>query len=273
MKLGTCTEGSVPTALLDKAVSDLSNYVISFCADNLSAGSASLVTLEDVQGFLTAAHVVDELLASQVDRIGIVYSRHPRQLLLDKKILLAAVRYGPRFHCDFPGPDLAFIPIRDADCIHTLKEEKTFYELRDPLASMFEQIKRRFSPVCLIAGAPDERAREEGIRRTPSHRLVNKHFFVRTQLTTETSRDGFHYLKFSSFSGKHGFPADYNGVSGGAVWHIPLRQESPENQASLSFGKPELIGVVFYQSGLVNDVRVIWAHSHRSFIPKFGRRD
>jgi hypothetical protein len=269
MQFETCTEGSVPEALLDQATMDISNHLISFCVDDRSSGSASLATIDGHYGFLTAAHVVDDLYDSRLSHIAIVYAEHPCQLLLDKQHI-SRVQYGPS-EGEFPGPDLAFIHVHDPNCINTLKEKKLFYCLRDSSAPLFEQMKGKFSPVCLIAGAPDEMSREEGARRTRSHLLVRKHFFARAQFSEEISRGGFDYLKFSSFADKHGFPASYNGTSGGGVWHVPLCQDPDIGITSLKCEKPELIGVVFFESGLVNHSRVVWTHSHRSFYSSLRR--
>lgn len=251
-------EGSVPEALLHQATRALVDYLVSFGVDDRSSGSATLVTADGRPGLLTAAHVIDDLMKAADEHVAVVCAEHPHQLLLNKRHLIIR-RYGPS-EGDFPGPDLAFINLHESKCLEALKAKKSFYPLPSSQDLVFDRIQPRGSALCFIAGAPEEMSREEGVRRTGSHILTKKHFLGRGQVCEEFVTDGFDYLKLGTLVGQYGFPANYEGVSGGGIWHIPLCVDPDVGLSSITFSRPELVGVAFYQSGLLGQSRTILGH-------------
>jgi hypothetical protein len=256
-------EGSIPESLLDQATQDLSYYCVSFSVDDRPSGSATLVTVDGHSGFLTAAHVVDDWFASKTDRIAVVCAPHLHQLMLPKQYI-DVTRHEPSKDPS-SGPDLAFVRINDTKCIAELKARKSFYPLLESYhPEIFEEIQPRLAALCFVAGAPAERAAEEGIRRTKPHILKSVHFFGRAQVIEEFSSNGFDYLKLAMLAGQSGFPSDYRGVSGGGVWHVALGIDPEVGTSSFEIARLELIGVAFCQSDLVNDSRTIFAHGIKS---------
>jgi hypothetical protein len=257
-EFGRYAEGSVPEALLHQATRALVDYLVSFGVDDLPSGSATLVVVDDKPGFLTAAHVVDDLMRSRSVRVAIICAEYPHQLLLSKENLLVC-RYGPT-EGEFPGPDLAFIHLQDLECLGVLKARKSFYPLLSNPDLIFPRIQPRGAALCFIAGAPEEMSTELGVRKTPSHILGTKHFLGRAQVSDEFITDGFDYLKLGILAGQDGFPANFGGVSGGGIWHIPLCVNPDVGLNSITFTKPELVGVAFYQSALSGRSRTILGH-------------
>jgi hypothetical protein len=264
MEFGRYPDGTVTKELFEEATLAISDYLISFSANDRSSGSASLVRINGKEGFLTAAHVVDDILATKRPKIPIICAMHLHQLLLDKAHV-NIVRHGPPKKRGFPGPDLAFVEICDPVVLGQLKKKKSFYPINASFVPLFEQINPKPAALCFVGGAPDEKSKTSGVRGTSSHVLTKTHFVGRTQFVKAISKKGFEYLKFSAFAGKHGFPSNYEGVSGGGLWHIPLEIDPDVGASSLRVLKPELIGVVFYQYSLNADSRQLLAHSYRSF--------
>jgi len=257
-EFGRYAEGSVPEVLLHQATRALVDYLISFSVDNRPSGSATLVVVDGQPGFLTAAHVIDDLIRSKSARVAVICAEHPHQLLLDKAHLVIR-KYGPT-EGDFPGPDLGFIYLNEPKSLSVLRAKKSFYPLRGDSDLVFSRIQPRGSALCFIAGAPEEMCSEEGVRRTASHVLGTKHFLGRAQVSDEFVIEGLDYLKLGTLAGEHGFPVNYGGVSGGGIWHIPLCVNPDVGLSSLTFSKPELIGVAFYQSELSGRSRTILGH-------------
>jgi hypothetical protein len=112
----------------------------------------------------------------------------------------------------------------------------------------------------------------EGVRNTASHTLQSTHFFGRAQVSEEFCSNGFDYLKFDMIAGHSGFPRDYRGVSGGGIWHVPFGIDPNAGINSLIIERPELVGVAFSQSDLVNDSRTIFAHGYKSLYNAISKR-
>jgi len=263
IEFGKYAEGFIPESFFRQATQELSNYFVSFSVEDRPSGSATLVNIDGQCGFLTAAHVVDDWFGSVSKCIAVVCAPHLHQLLLEKQHV-DVTRYGPSKD-PFSGPDLAFIRLHDIKCLGALKAKKSFYPLSISYQpEIFEKIQPRACAICFIAGAPAEMAKEEGVRRTKSHILGSTHFFGRAQVSDEFSSDGFDYLKFDMIAGHSGFPGDYRGVSGGGVWHVPFAMDPDVGASSLEIQRPELIGVAFCQSDLVNNSRTIFVHHIKS---------
>jgi hypothetical protein len=263
LEFGRYNEGFIPEPFFEQATRELSNYFVSFSVDDRPSGSATLVNVDGHYGVLTAAHVVDDWFGSASKCIAVVCAPHLHQLLLPKQHI-EVTRYGPSKD-PFSGPDLAFVRLRDIKCLGALKARKSFYPLSISYRpEIFEKIQPRACTICFVAGAPAEMAKGEGVPRTKSHILESTHFFGRAQVIEEFSWNSFDYLKLVMLAGHSGFPRDYGGVSGGGVWHVPFAIDPEVGTSSLRIERPELIGVAFCQSDLVNDSRSIFAHGIKS---------
>ena len=257
-EFGRYAEGSVPEALLEQATRALADYLVSFSVGDLSSGSATLVVVDGQPGFLTAAHVIDHLMVSEDPYVAVICAEHPHQLLLNKAHLMFR-KHGPT-EGEFPGPDLGFVELNEPNALNVLRGKKSFYPLGARRDLVFPRIHPRGAALCFIGGAPDEMSREEGVRGTASHLLGTKHFLGRAQVSDEFVVEGFDYLRLGTLAGEHGFPLHFGGVSGGGIWHIPLCVDPDVGLSSLTFSKPELVGVAFYQSELTGRSRTILGH-------------
>lgn len=262
MKIDTYPSERFPVRIFDEATVEIANYMVSFVVKGRQSGSATLTTLDGVPGFLTAAHVIDDLLAADGKTVEVICiaSFHRFSLL---KEFFTVWKCGPTGGA-FPGPDLAFVQINDQNCIGTLKAKKSFLPITSKMAPIFAEVLEKPSAVCCLAGFPSEFSNEEGIRQTASHKLIAKLFFGRTQVMKEHTVGSFRYLTCEMFAGVHGFPASYGGASGGSIWHIPLCIDPDKGDFSLHHLKPELLGVAFFQEELKDQSRAIHAHSHES---------
>ena len=254
-------EGTVPESLLNDATIGISHYAVSFAVDVRPSGSATLVKLNDEFGFLTAAHVVDDIMRSDSPTVEVILSSRLHRVSIEKRFL-RIVRFGPT-DAELPGPDIAFLGLHDPMRIAALKAIKSFYPLTDQAAEVYEKIPQKFTAYCVVAGMPAEMASETGRRHAADHVWKMTLFFGRTQIIEEIAEGDFSYLRCAMWAGTNSFPSNYGGVSGGGIWHIPFLMEESNGVTKVSDLKPELVGVAFYQSGVEDQSRTLIAHSYR----------
>lgn len=245
LEFGHQREEAFPESVFNAATRDILNYTISLSVDHRSSGSGTLATIHNYYGILTAAHVVDDLLKAQNGQIAVVCTNQIHRLLIDREHL-EITRFDRSLPNEPHGPDLAFVHLLDSPTISSLKAKKSFYPLSSANCDIFDQIRPKNTSVCCIMGAPEEMALEQGTKGTKSHVLSSTHFATRAQVMEEVVIDGFDYLNVAVIAGRDGFPENYQGVSGGGLWHIPLSIDPEVGPSSLAYERPELIGVAFY---------------------------
>jgi hypothetical protein len=262
VKFGQYPSAQFPKRLFDEATQGIANYMVSFAVSGRQSGSATLATFEGAAGFLTAAHVADNLIDADGETVEIIYTNVFHRLSVRKQFLTTTrLRPTPE---TIPSPDLAFIRINDLPSIGTLKAKKSFIPVTADMAPIFDAVPDKPTAVCCLAGMPAEMTKQEGIPRTRGHRFQATLFFGRTQVMEELCADSVYYNRCEMFAGSNGFPADYRGVSGGSVWHIPFFLDPDKGDGSIGYCNPELIGVAFYQFEPAGNSGVILTHSHKS---------
>jgi hypothetical protein len=161
------------------------------------------------------------------------------------------------------GPDLSFLIIRDPGLLAKLRTEKSFYALDSaPRPSFHPLLNPR---IWGVAGSPYESFKriEENYHGGPLSKMVN---FVGTGcFPFQTLQDGdFDYLKLTVPSGEFGFPDDYEGISGGGIWLMPMEVDPSGDPRTIRHRAPILAGVEFSQSGWQNRERILTGHGAHS---------
>jgi len=261
--------GIIPEALFDNVTSEIADYLVSFSVEDRPSGSATLVTMDSRYGFLTAAHVVDDLYGSRSESIAIIFCGRLHRLLI-RKNHLAATCIGPTN--ENAGPDLAFVEVLDTKALGEIKAVKSFYPFTNPSAPQWETLEPKGATVCFIAGAPAEQSSETGARMTESHILFTTFFCGRAQLSRTYEKDGFDYMVFGSVAGEDGFPQSFGGVSGGGIWHVPFAIDPEKGPSSLTHLPSELIGIAFCQDELCGNTRQITGHGYKAAYSELHRR-
>jgi hypothetical protein len=232
-------------AMLDKAQRLASNYAVILGIDGKVLGSGTLVTAKGIPGILTAHHVAIVPYLREggefslcirddvIHRLNVRTSQFNHVVVGDSK--------KNRF--EHTGPDLSFLMITDPELLSTLKARKSFYPLikRADTAKYPEDKLRKMA--WAISGSPEEFAQELGMYHGEKLTKVSD-FHVRAELRSLKQTKGFDYLRFEVFSGVHGCPKVYGGVSGGGIWLLTMQKmRNGENEFA-----PMLQGVVFYES-------------------------
>jgi hypothetical protein len=98
------------------------------------------------------------------------------------------------------------------------------------------------------------------------------HFTGDVEFVESMQHNRFDLIRVRVSSGEHGFPADYGGASGGALWFAPFGMDPEVGIASIQHIPPQLLGVVFWQFNAMNGKRVLVAHGPRSIFGATLRR-
>lgn len=238
-------------------------YSVSLINGNDLRGSATLVSIGNAYGLLTADHVWSHiqdggaedhfcmLLGSRIQRF-----EYPFQEC--SPIVIGA--YMANHLAE--GPDLTFIRLDNPQKIATLKSQKSFFPLDKQKGELFQKISFK-SLVWLLWGAPAERSK---MLFTKSGERVRKvtHFVGGSDFENVVERNGFDYLTLKIPTGGWDYPRNYQGFSGGGVW-IPVQySEDPIGNILRPTLNLLLVGVAFYQSKEVAGSRNIACHGAKS---------
>lgn len=262
----------IPDALIAEATRRTGDFLVGFVGltidgrreDGCLKGSGTLVRLGATHGVLTARHVLDAL--PKKGPIGLVLPKptgvpHPP----GKPTILAEStrRIGfDRSPVESEGPDLAMLLLAPGD-VEWLRPRKSFFDLQHWRSAILNDQRDVAYQLHALSGFPDQLTSELG----PQGGYDQVKAFFGLSFFSFISRvpaaDDFDYVNLDV--GYGGGPSDpprsFGGFSGGGLWHIELRGNSPEQ---IKFGNCLLSGVAFYQSDLINDQRLIKCHWRRS---------
>jgi hypothetical protein len=225
--------------------------------DFVCAGSGILVCHGRYFAMLTAYHVAKELAGAP---IGIVFSEKVSSFHL-KPNEYCIVPVGIPSGADSDGPDLALIWILVPDKLGTIKANKIFYRLSD---RDFEEWADKPLKEMLwwITGAPAEMAGQED--HVGGAVLRASHFAGEATWERFLNREDFEYVELNIHAGNNGYPADYEGVSGGGIWLAPIE----ETKVGFKHHPIVLAGVAYYQKLGANGNTVIIGHGPQSIYKK-----
>jgi hypothetical protein len=259
-------EGLIPTAELSR---DVSNFMIGFgkidVKDNAevasSAGSGTLVTVDSIQGILTAAHVLDALPNSGHVAI-ILPAQSPAQFrrsVIDMGHT-SKLRIGSADK-NQDGPDLGVLRLAPNDAA-SLSAIASFYNItrwaNEMIASGVNALKPHF--VDAVCGIVHERTRLLAVdrgRRATSFDGV----FVGGQTSIIRYVNDYDLVDFE-VTDKPDFPLpqSFEGTSGGALWRFYYKvvNEQP------SVISRRLYGVPFWQSLTADGRKILTCHGPKS---------
>jgi len=221
-----------------------SEYSVSLVKNFALKGSATLVSVGDVHGLLTADHVWRHVVEGAGDDFCMTLANAPQRFNypFEGCTPITVGKYSSSHAED--GPDLAFIRLDNPEKLHRIKSLKSFYPL-DPGRDQFNDIpydQTRW----VVCGAPAEKSFESDPAK--GKRILKVGQFAGFATFKEKSvRGEFDYVKIKISSGSNGFPNHYHGVSGGGAW-IPFRYcEDPEGKIESPTLRVFLAGVAYYQ--------------------------
>jgi hypothetical protein len=224
------------------------DYSVCLFNGNELIGSATLVSIGNVYGLLTADHVWQRVRRGEDKEhfcilVGSDLQRFEYPFEGCTPIIVG--KYSPD-HAE-QGPDLTFIRLDNFLKLETIKSRKSFYPLEPAKGEMFDVIPYDRS-MWLVCGAPAEQSSPSAMDSGELILRVSQ-FAGGGSFVEKVDRDGFDYVKIKIASGESNYPADYGGVSGGGVW-IPIQySEDPEGTVLKSTMSLLFAGVAYYQHG------------------------
>jgi hypothetical protein len=205
--------------------------------DAAIAGSGTLVSIGDRKGILTAAHVIEKLPSPNVGLIAQGRGApFPYQFNV-RTDLLKSVRIPGRTHDGPEGPDLGFVEL-PLPTVGTIEAKKSFYNLDKWRDHWLANPKVPPGDFAMISGAAEVWSTDDspsgGFRRVKQFRgLYGEGVIGEHRLEGEND-----YLDFEVEYGEDSDgPDQYQGLSGGGLWHLP------EDQSATAV----LAGVAFYE--------------------------
>jgi hypothetical protein len=240
----------------------IKDYTAIFIFDDGRIGSGTFVNTCGVHGILTAYHVAEHLLKFQ--EFALCMADSPSGDWIPSNLVEHfPVGSLPEGSAPEDGPDLSFLIIRDTGLLEKLRTVKLFYPLDSSNRPSFHPL---LNPrIWGVAGSPCESLEriEDNYQGGPLSKLLN---FVGTGcFPFQSLQEGeFDYFKLTVPSGKHGFPDDYDGMSGGGFWLMPMEIDSSGDPHTIGHRAPILAGVEFAQSGWRNHERILTGHGSRS---------
>lgn len=234
----------------------ISDHGISLFNGDRHVGSATLVSVGKVKGFLTAHHVWEEMIRMAKSKEG-----DPNSIVMVLGSFFHRFEW-PFNACDSvvvgpyssstaqTGPDLAFIELKSdtlelLDKLSSLEAKKAFFRLDGSKFEIYQKLPER--QPWLVFGAPAENTRTELSESGEPFTRVN-HFLAFAQLLGIEERGEFDYAKVEVESGVENYPKNYFGMSGSGAWVSYRRATSLGGSSSNE--TPSLVllvGVAFYQ--------------------------
>lgn len=259
-------------ALLGSAVPLLDNYAIGFVLPDVRAeavdaslgGSGTLVTVDDIDGILTARHVIEHVEKSK--HVGLVLAGSGKQL---HNVLLnmehcRRVLFGPTGQPS-DRPDLAFLGL-PPDTVATVKAKKSFYNLSLRRERMLGAPAPLQDGIWVLSGFGGEWTGDGEAHQGFKKVKCFKGMHGAGKVATEYEEGGFDYLSYETlYNELYEGPDSYGGFSGGALWQLLLKPDGDE----LHIADRLLSGVPFLQSGKKSDAngqvtKEITCHGRRS---------
>jgi hypothetical protein len=204
-------------------------------------GSGTLVTIDEVQGILTASHVIERL--EKNTHVGLILTEatlhHLSFKVQDCSHFGFACRGEPA-----KGPDIGLL-IPPRDVLSTLSAKKSFYNLSMRRERMLHNPPPLEHGLWILSGLAGEWTGEDA----PEHGFARvkrfKGLHLNVKVTKEYDQERFDYLACEVlYNDVYEGPDSYGGYSGGGLWQLLV---TPDGDV-LRVADRLLSGVAFYQS-------------------------
>jgi hypothetical protein len=230
-------------------------------------GSGTLLSFGRVEGILTAAHVLDEIV--KVDEIGLlafpVRADQAQRLRLQTQYT-ERVRIAGEAFSEY-GPNLAFLRLPDKT-IGDLKANSSFVNFQKQLAIACSGPPAETDTLDAVVGVVAEWSDEKPFA-SGSLDITNIRGLLNVGSAIEIARhDGFDRLEFTPLPA-NGFklPSSYGGTSGGGVWRA-FTQSRGDDKKYLK--ELRLIGVAFFEGPRRDGSQTILCHGPKSIYDRLA---
>jgi hypothetical protein len=260
--------------LFESEAERLTDYSIGFVVPHLEGniedgrlgGSGSLVSIDGVEGILTAEHVVRDL--QKRTSAGIILSGYPKgdvHRFVFKPALCRDFSYHARPDHPADGPDLSFL-VLPPDTTAALRARKSFYNLSKRRTAMLEDPPSREIGVWAICGIAEEwtidAPSQMGFGRI---KVFNGRLLGPLERIAWRTSGDFDYINFEVvYDDGYGGPQSFGGYSGGGIWQLIIKPI----EGLPTVVDRHLMGVAFYQSDKTmrgaEAIREVFSHGRES---------
>lgn len=267
MKTKTLILKDVPKSVDLEIGNAIVNYSVAVCRlrdDNPNSftplGSGTFVIRNGMHGILTAYHCLHacnpavKIGTQGLDTLLLMVTRS-RCVFLDpddsKEHPLAIPDSNEL------GPDLTFIEIFPGPKLDLLKAIVSFWNLDQ---KHYELAKQLSAPGIIIveAGFPEIDYRTEIVGSTIHHELKHTIYIGALGEGDLSTRGKWDYIRSRcEYRATEKVPATFKGVSGGGIWAVRLQATKDDKWSVKKFC---LLGVVFYETGVSDNIRRLVGH-------------
>lgn len=230
-------------------------------------GSGTFVSILNIFGILTAAHVVNKLMkekaAGRPYLLGLTPSDYAQNYAIPSDLIEPIIIVNGEIESE--GPDLGFIVLPHSER-GTIEATKNIHNLDKNRERILSTPPRLSEGLWAICGVPDEKTVDEH----PEKRFKPfKGFFMFCGFGGIRRTYAVDEYDYYDLEVKHGLspiiPDSFGGISGGGLWQIPLIRSS---EGEIEPKEYILSGIVFYQTDRKGLYRSIRCHGRNSIYDK-----
>lgn len=242
---------SYSTALIKIKTNDIKNE------RPILIGSGTFVTIQGIQGILTAHHVAHQLEFGCLLGLILISNEH-RHIIEFQHLEIIDIAKGTN---DSDGPDLSFIvlPLKK---VSEIKPYKHFIDLATDREVILYDPPEVHGGIWFLCGALDEKTRVGKSSRGSSPVLSLEGTCSPIGVHRFYTKDGFDYIEADvEYDKGLNLPSTFGGMSGGSLWQVTITKNS---DGKFETGRYFLSGVAFYQSEIKASKRFIKCHGRES---------
>lgn len=274
--------GDLPQSFLDKVMLEFAPYTIGLARVRdekietyVPIGSGALIKKGARYGILTARHCTHDCspqlsVGSQGRDTLYICLRNGRTAKLAPNILYESSTTTPE--CEEYGPDLTFIEILPCEQLQSLLAISSAWNMDGPSKEMLSEYSSDGVMICAL-GYPEELCRTQiQVEKHNVHRVAKHMTYINVlEEGNRSERNGWDYIDIKMAYEEPGrLPYSFHGMSGGPVWALKARRDKASGEILIV--KSCLVGVIFLQSALVENVRHLRAHFVRSVYENMWQR-
>lgn len=222
-------------------------------------GADTFVSVSEVSGILTAAHVAKELKEPHL--LGLTLNQSSHRYVIPVQHLHINIIDEAEGQDKSKGPDLAFIEIPQFH-LGTIRATKSFFNISLRRDQMLFNPPPQNLGIWAVFGVPDEQTLIETPAKAFSE-LKGFNFLAGFGGIVHSDNAGeFDYVDFAvNYDLDPAIPKSFEGVSGGGLWHIVLQRFDNEVLEPKEF---YFSGLAFFQTARSESSRIIRCHGPSS---------
>lgn len=230
-------------------------YLVSFVVGGYAVGSATLVSMDERLGLLTARHVWENEIVPAFDRFTLALGNRGEfgGFLRGLECRVANCRpfcVGTR---EAAKPDIAFIELTSEADRQRIGAVNPFYRIEKSKLEMIGRHAVSHMPVMVWGTLASNIEHSGAVQPAPIHHFCGEG----ERLTLWTKDTPWDYCEIKLRSGQGNYPNDYARMSGGGAWTVGVEELEPGKYAP---PKLFLVGVTIEQAKQRGGSRQIVLH-------------